>query len=117
MYNPDLTGLSDSKTADSISHANNQSYVRRATVSYSTQKNEAASNRREFTQKVEPSILKGARQIYRNYLDTHASHLPRPLGVAINRTDMSGKLVHKHAIFLPQECFVPIEILESSEHY
>jgi hypothetical protein len=85
-------------------------------VSYTTPKNEPV-NRREFTQKVEPSILKGARQIYRNYLDTHSSHLPRPLGVAINRYDMSGKLVHKHAIFLPQECFVPIEILESTEHY
>lgn len=85
-------------------------------MSYTTPNKESV-NRREFTQKVEPSLLRAARQIYRNYLDTHASHLPRPLGVAINRYDLSGKLVCKHAIFLPQECFVPIEILESTEHY
>jgi hypothetical protein len=86
-------------------------------VSYAAPKNEPASNQREVPIKVEPSILKGARQIYRNYLDAHTSHLPRPLGVVVNRHDMSGKLILKHAIFLPQECFVPIEILESAEHY
>jgi hypothetical protein len=88
-------------------------------VSYAAQKNEqASSNRREIAvKKVDPSILKGAKQIYRDYIDIHASHLPRPLGVAINRCDMSGKLIYKHAIFLPQESFVPIEILESAEHY
>ncbi len=88
-------------------------------MSYAAQKDEqSSSSRREMAaKKIEPSILKGAKQIYRDYLDTHSSHLPRPLGVAINRLDMSGKLVYKDAIFLPQESFVPIEILESTEHY
>lgn len=88
-------------------------------MSYAAQKIEpSSSSRREIAgKKIDPSILKGAKQIYRDYIDTHASHLPRPLGVAINRCDMSGKLIYKHAIFLPQESFVPIEILESAEHY
>ncbi len=67
--------------------------------------------------KVEPSVLKAAKQIYRDYLDTHASHLTRPLGAAVNRSDLSGKLVYKDAILLPQESFVPIEMLESAEHH
>jgi hypothetical protein len=88
-------------------------------VSYAAQKHEQAnSNRQEIAmKKIDPSILKGAKQIYRDYIDSHASHLSRPLGVVVNRHDMSGKLIYKHAIFLPQESFVPIEILESVEHH
>ncbi|MEE3717342.1 hypothetical protein V2H45_11330 [Tumidithrix elongata RA019] len=66
---------------------------------------------------VDPVILRAAKQVYRFYVDSYATQLPRPLGVAVNRTDMSGKLVYTQLILLPQESFVPIELVESSEFH
>lgn len=65
--------------------------------------------------KVDPAILRAARQVYRQYVDSYSSQLPRPLGIAVNRRDMSGKLIYTQLILLPQETFVPIELIEASD--
>lgn len=65
---------------------------------------------------IDPSIIRAARQIFRQYVDCYANQLPRPLGIAINRKNMSGKLIHTHLVLLPQETFVPLEIIEAAEH-
>ncbi|NJK33938.1 MAG: hypothetical protein HC919_02755 [Oscillatoriales cyanobacterium SM2_2_1] len=65
--------------------------------------------------KIDPVVLRAAKQVYRYYLDAYATKLPRPLGVAINRMDMGGKLVYSQLLLLPQESFVPIEHIEAAE--
>ena len=62
--------------------------------------------------KVDPIIVRAAKQIYRYYADSYAAQLPRPMGIAINRLDMSGKLIYSQLILLPQESFVPMELIE-----
>jgi len=63
----------------------------------------------------DPSVLRAARQIYRTYYEVHPDKIQqRPLGVAIDRFTHRGKLIFtgKPAL-LPQECFVPINQIES----
>ena len=67
--------------------------------------------------KVDPIIIRAAKQIYRYYTDSYATQLPRPMGVAINRMDMTGKLIYSQLILLPQESFVPIELIELSDYH
>ena len=67
--------------------------------------------------KVDPIIIRAAKQIYRYYADSYAAQLPRPMGVAINRMDMTGKLIYSQLILLPQESFVPIELIELSDYH
>lgn len=66
---------------------------------------------------VDPTILRAAKQIYRYYADSYAAQLPRPMGVVINRQSMSGKLVYSQLLLLPQESFVPIDIIEISDYH
>lgn len=84
-------------------------------MSYATQRVEHI-DRQESGIKVDPLILRAAKQVYRYYTDSYADQLPRPLGVAVNRMDMSGKLVYAQLILLPKESFVPIELIESDYH-
>ncbi|MCS6959534.1 MAG: hypothetical protein RMK91_05735 [Pseudanabaenaceae cyanobacterium SKYGB_i_bin29] len=63
--------------------------------------------------KIDTSILHAAKQAYRSYMDAYDDQLPRPLGIAVNRYDLTGKLVFRKPILLPQESFVPIEVVES----
>lgn len=63
--------------------------------------------------KVENTILHAAKQAYRSYMDAYDDQIPRPLGIAVNRKDLTGKLVFRKPILLPQESFVPIEIVEA----
>jgi len=87
-------------------------------VSYATQRLERPARQSEpVAQKVDPIILRSAKQIYRYYADFYAAQLPRPLGVAINRVDMTGKLIYSQLILLPQESFVPMELIEMSEYH
>jgi hypothetical protein len=85
-------------------------------VSYTSQRVEY-SDRHEVGVKVDPVVLRAAKQIYRYYVDAYATQLPRPLGIAVNRDQMSGKLVYTQLILLPKETFVPIELIESGDHY
>ncbi len=87
-------------------------------MSYATQRLEHPERQSEpIAKKVDPIILRSAKQIYRYYADSYASQLPRPMGIAINRIDMTGKLIYSQLILLPQESFVPMELIELSEYH
>ncbi len=62
--------------------------------------------------KLDPNILRIAKQSYRDYVDLYSHRLPRPMGIVVNRHDGRGKPVYSRVILLPQEVFVPIEYLE-----
>ncbi len=84
-------------------------------MSYATQSIEHPERQLEpIAKKVDPMIVRAAKQIYRYYADSYAAQLPRPMGIAINRIDMSGKLIYSQLILLPQESFVPMELIELS---
>lgn len=87
-------------------------------MSYATQRLEHQERQLEsVAKKVDPMIVRAAKQIYRYYADSYAAQLPRPLGIAINRLDMTGKLIYSQLILLPQESFVPIELIELSDYH
>jgi len=82
-------------------------------VAYTTTKR---SERQKQLITVDPLVLKTARQVYRLYVESYPD-LATPYGVAINRGTMTGKLIYSHPVLLPTESFVPIEVIESGEHY
>jgi len=87
-------------------------------VSYATQRLEHPERQSEsVVKKVDPIIIRAAKQIYRYYADSYAAQLPRPMGIAINRVDMTGKLIYSQLILLPQESFVPMELIELSDYH
>jgi hypothetical protein len=86
-------------------------------VTYAAQRLESERQSEPIAKKVDPLIVRAAKQIYRYYADSYATQLPRPIGVAINRIDMTGKLIYTQLILLPQESFVPIELIELSDYH
>ncbi|GBO52776.1 hypothetical protein APA_577 [Pseudanabaena sp. lw0831] len=87
-------------------------------MSYAAQRLEQPERQPEpVVKKVDPMIIRAAKQIYRYYADSYASQLPRPMGIAINRIDMTGKLIYSQLILLPQESFVPMELIELSDYH
>jgi hypothetical protein len=82
-------------------------------VAYTTSKR---SERQKQLITVDPLVLKTAKQVYRLYVESYPD-LPTPYGVAINRGTMTGKLIYSHPVLLPTESFVPIEVIESGDHY
>jgi hypothetical protein len=86
-------------------------------VTYAAQRLESERQSEPAAKKVDPMIVRAAKQIYRYYADSYAAQLPRPMGIAINRIDMTGKLIYSQLILLPQESFVPIELIEVSEYH
>jgi hypothetical protein len=87
-------------------------------VSYAAQRLERTERQPEpVAKKVDPMIIRAAKQIYRYYADSYAAQLPRPMGIAINRIDMTGKLIYSQLILLPQESFVPMELIELSDYH
>lgn len=65
---------------------------------------------------LDPAILQSARHIYRTYYEVHPDEVQRPIGVAIDRVTLRGKLLFSKPILLPQECFVPLGQIESELH-
>ncbi len=87
-------------------------------MSYAAQSLEHPERHLEaVAKKVDPMIIRAAKQIYRYYADSYAAQLPRPMGIAINRIDMTGKLIYSQLILLPQESFVPMELIELSDYH
>ena len=87
-------------------------------MTYSAQRLEQIERQPEtVAYKVDPMIVRAAKQIYRYYADSYAAQLPRPMGIAINRLDMTGKLIYSQLILLPQESFVPMELIELSDYH
>ncbi len=75
------------------------------------------SNDADFSGLIDPVIVRAARQIYRTYYEVHPELIQRPLGVAIDRFTLRGKLIFSgKPILLPQECFVPFSQIESDLH-
>lgn len=63
---------------------------------------------------IDPAIIRAARQIYRQFYEAHPDMTQRPVGVALNRYNYRGKLIFgKRPILLPEECFVPVEQVQS----
>jgi hypothetical protein len=71
----------------------------------------------DFSALLDPSLLQSARHIYRTYFEVHPEQVQRPLGVAIDRFTHRGKLIFAgKPVLLPQECFVPLNHIESELH-
>jgi hypothetical protein len=67
-----------------------------------------------YTAYVDPRLIRSARLIYETYFAVHPD-IDRPLGVAINRITHRGKLIFAgKAVLLPQECFIPFDLIEST---
>lgn len=65
----------------------------------------------------DPSLIKAARNIYRNYYSLSAPSDASPMGVVINRDSHRGQLVFKHKpILLPRECFIPLKQIEADAY-
>lgn len=68
----------------------------------------------DFSALLDPSLLQAARTIYRTYYEVHPEQVQRPIGVAIDRFTHRGKLIFGgKPVLLPQECFVPLNQIES----
>ncbi len=66
---------------------------------------------------LDPMVIRSARQIYETYYAVHPELTEPPLGVAINRITMRGKLIFNgKPILLPQECFVPFDVIEIGQY-
>ena len=84
---------------------NSKSYTR----TYSSAKTEE-SNMIFF----DPTLVKAARNIYRNYCNLNIQPNSRPMGVVINRDNHRGQLsFHSKPILLPRECFIPLKQIET----
>ena len=62
---------------------------------------------------LDPALLQAARSIYRTYYEVHPDEVQRPIGVALDRFSLRGKLIFGvKPILLPRECFVPLNQIE-----
>ena len=65
----------------------------------------------------DPTLIKAARNIYRNYYSLNVPSDSKVLGVIINRDNHRGQLAFKHKpILLPRECFISIEQIEAENY-
>ncbi|MBD2438210.1 hypothetical protein [Nostoc sp. FACHB-110] len=63
---------------------------------------------------IDPAIIRAAGKIYYTYCEVHPEIAGQPSGVAINRVTHRGKVIFTHnPVLLPQECFVPLNQIES----
>ncbi|MBE9029130.1 hypothetical protein IQ266_05055 [filamentous cyanobacterium LEGE 11480] len=61
----------------------------------------------------EPGLMQAARKIYRTFIDVHPDVTEEPLGVAIDRYSLRGKLIFTRIpALLPQETFIPFEAID-----
>lgn len=65
----------------------------------------------------DPSLIKAARNIYRNYCHLNLSVDSQPMGVVINRDNHRGQLAFSaKPILLPRECFIPLKQIEAEAY-
>ncbi|QYX31371.1 hypothetical protein [Sphaerospermopsis torques-reginae] len=63
---------------------------------------------------VDPTVIKAAGQIYYTYCEVHPEIVGQASGVAISRVTHRGKVIFtQQPILLPQECFIPLQQIES----
>ena len=74
-------------------------------------------NLRSPASRLDPTLLRAARHIYRTYYEVHPDVIERPIGVAIGRTNRRGKLIFgAKPVLLPHESFIPLAQLEPGLH-
>ena len=65
----------------------------------------------------DPTLIKAARNIYRNYCNLNMPAENRPMGVIINRDSHRGQLTFKpKPILLPGERFISLQQIEAETH-
>ena len=65
----------------------------------------------------DPTLIKAARNIYRNYCNLNIPASNRPMGVVINRDNHRGQLSFKSKpILLPRECFISLQQIEAEAY-
>ncbi|MEA5506471.1 hypothetical protein VB735_25860 [Halotia wernerae UHCC 0503] len=63
---------------------------------------------------VDPALIRAAGQIYYTHCEVHPEIAGQSSGVAINRITHRGKVIFTNQpVLLPQECFVPLNQIES----
>lgn len=86
----------------------------RLAVQASQQGTEDKADRKDSPDLPDPALLQAARQIYKAYYEAHPKLPQRPVGVAIDRVTLKGKLIFSNKpILLPQEFFLPFSEFES----
>jgi hypothetical protein len=66
----------------------------------------------------DPSLVKSARNIYRNYCNLNFATENQPKGIVINRDSHRGQLSFNHKpVLLPRECFIPLKQIEAELYY
>ena len=79
---------------------------RQAPVNYTNQQNQPAL--------IDTALIRAAGQIYHTYCEVHPEITGQASGVAIHRRSHRGKVIFIHnPALLPEECFVPINQIES----
>lgn len=65
----------------------------------------------------DPSLIKAARNIYRNYCHLNITPVNQPTGVVINRDNHRGQLSFSaKPILLPREYFIPLKQIEAEAY-
>ncbi len=63
---------------------------------------------------IDPALIRSAGQIYYTYCEVHPEIIGQASGVAISRVTHRGKVIFTNQpVLLPQECFVPLDQIES----
>lgn len=63
---------------------------------------------------IDPTVIRAAGHIYYTYCEVHPEMAGQASGVAINRDHHRGKVIFTNQpVLLPQECFIPLNEIES----
>jgi hypothetical protein len=63
---------------------------------------------------IDPTLIRAASHIYYTYCEVHPEIVGKATGVAISRVTHRGKVIFtQYPVLLPQECFVPLNQIES----
>jgi hypothetical protein len=80
--------------------------LRQEQAKYTAPKNQSAL--------IDPALIRAAGQIYYIHCEVHPEIAGQPSGVAINKVTLRGKVIFTHQpVLLPQECFIPLSLIES----
>ncbi|MDH6059398.1 hypothetical protein NWP17_02925 [Chrysosporum bergii ANA360D] len=80
--------------------------LRQEQAKYTAPKNQSAL--------IDPALIRAAGQIYYIHCEVHPEIAGQPSGVAINQVTLRGKVIFTHQpVLLPQECFIPLSLIES----
>lgn len=87
-----------------------------SSVAFNENKNFLSTSNRN-NELLDPNLLKSARKIYCTYCHFHVNMKKQPVGVAIDKNTHKGQLLFKkRPILLPQELFIGINQIESTNY-